>query len=96
MKNEEKIALICNGPSAENNTTATRTFRVNHWYLSGGRCDDWFIGEHPEIVHAVAAYNYGRQYKPAIWFPGLSGDAIERNQKVLTGCAINVQKHYQH
>jgi len=84
-----KIELVGNGPSAVPDTDGdSRVFRVNHWYLQGGRCDDWFIGEHAEIVHAAAAFIAGQrqrglQDKPVIWFPGLSGDAIERNSAVL-------------
>lgn len=97
MIHQKKIALICNGPSAQIDVAAdSRVFRVNHWYLTGGRCDQWFIGEHSEIVHAAAAYCFDRGNKPVIWMPGLSGDAIERNQKVLKGCSIRVQKHFQH
>jgi hypothetical protein len=92
---EEKIALICNGPSAKLVDGLDKTFRVNHWYLSGGECTDWFIGEHSEIVHAAAAYTFSRENKPTIWFPGLSGDAIERNSESLRGCTIRIQKHYQ-
>jgi len=95
-RDSRKIAVIGNGISqVPPPLDVWRYFRINHWYLQGGLCDDWFVGEHPEIVHAVAAYLYGREEKPAIWMPGLSGDAIERNQKTLR-CSIRLQKYFQH
>jgi hypothetical protein len=91
-----KIALIANGPSARVETDADKVFRTNHWYLQGGTCTDWFIGEHSEAVHAAAAYCYGRDEKPIIWFPGLSGDAIFNASRCIKGASIKVQKHFQH
>jgi hypothetical protein len=102
MPELREIALTCNGPSAVTATPKGATvFRVNHWYLQGGKCDDWFIGEHSEIVHAAAAFIAGQKQrglrdKPVIWMPGLSGEAIERNQKLFVGCTIRIQKHFQH
>ena len=98
--NSRQIAVIGNGLSSDGAELLVdsdyRIFRINHWYLNGGHCDDWFVGEHPEIIHAVAAYMYLREDKPTIWMPGLSGDAIERNQKTLHGCPIRIQKHFPH
>jgi len=105
MSEVQRIAVIGNGPSSEqprvrNWQGTNRVFRVNHWYLNGGGmfgrpCTDWFIGEHPEIVHTAAAFGFDRRKKPTLWMPGLSGDAITRNQEVLKGYHIRIQKHYQ-
>jgi len=76
-----------------------RVFRVNHWYHNGGgtygpHCTDWFIGEHAEAVNPVVAFGIGHSERPTVWMPGLSGDAIEKNQKALRGFPVRVQKNY--
>ncbi len=103
----ERILLLCNGPSGQwtpqirNFGLTATTFRVNHWYLDGGYCNHWFVGEHREawlpvvaqkhVLDALKDFDYT---PPTVWLPGLNLDTCREIQRILHPWPLRVQRFY--